>query len=166
MIDDRMEEGMCEADAVCAVGSPEEIAAQIKEDGTLFNQQEKKTKRSKKSLWITLLAVGSPIWVSFGAVAFAVLLTVFVSLWAVIISLWASFGALAVSALGGIVGGVGLAIGGIVTTGLVMVAAGMVCAGLSIFLFCGCRAATKGFLLLTKSTVLLIKRYLVKEKTV
>ena len=91
-----------------------------------------------------LLAVGSPVWISLILAAFAVAVSLYVSLWAVNVSLWASFGAMAVSALGGITAGTALSIMGNCTSGLALISAALVVGGLSIFLFFGCLAATKG----------------------
>lgn len=42
-------------------------------------------------------------------------------------------------------------------SGLAVLSAGIVCAGLSILLFCGCRAATKGVFTLTKKITIGMK---------
>lgn len=78
-------------------------------------------------------------------------------------SLWAGFASLAAGAAGGAAAGAVFAVGGSVASGLAMLAAGMVCAGLSVFLFFGCRAATKGMLILPKKTVLWMKNRLMKK---
>ncbi len=156
MIDDRMEEGLSEEDAVQAVGSAEDIAAQITVDT--------KPKRRLKAWEIVLLALGSPIWLSLLIAAFAVIVSLYASLWSVIISLWAVFGALAGCALGIIAAGIGFIVGGNGLTGIAMIGAGFVCAGLAIFLFYGCKTATIGTLLLTKKLVLwTCNRFIRKE---
>ena len=46
-----------------------------------------------------------------------------------------------------------------------MLAAGMVCAGISILMFYGCKAATKGILILTKKFAVWLKsRWMKKEE--
>lgn len=149
MIDDRMEEGLSEADAVASVGSIDEIARQILGDisPALIDT---KSKRKRKAWEILLIALGSPIWVSLLIAAFAVVFSLFASLWAIIICLWAVFACFAGCALGGIVGGIILACSGNGYAGMGLVAAGLVCAGLAIFLFYGCRAATIGAARFTK----------------
>lgn len=149
MIDDRIEEGMSEAEAVAAVGVPEEIAAQIMANIPL----KKNEKRRLKAGEIVLLALGSPIWLSLGIAAVAVIISLYISLWAVIVSLWSVFGAVVACTFGGLLAGAVLACSGNVLPGLAMVAAGIVFAGLSIFLFCGGKAATDGVLLLTKKLI-------------
>lgn len=151
MIEDRMEEGLSEEDAVAAVGSIDEIAGQIiSELSSVPIAKEAKPKRRLKAGEIVLLVLGSPIWLSLLIAAFAVILSLYISVWAVIISLWAVFASLAGCGLGGIAGGIILSCVGNPHAGLVLIAAGFVCAGLSIFLLYGCKAVTIGTARLTK----------------
>ncbi len=149
MIDDRMEEGLPESEAVAAAGAVEEIAKQAAAEFPVVNT-EKKAKRKLTAWEIVLLVLGAPLWLSLGVAAFAVLLSLYVSVWAVIVSLWAVFASLIGSALGAVVSGAVLAVTANAASGLLMVAVGSVCAGLGIFMFFVCKAATKGVLLLTK----------------
>jgi len=166
MIDDRMEEGCSEEDAIRQIGSVDEVAAQIVADVLLAERAEETAtpKRRLKAWEIVLLALGSPVWLSLLIAAFAVVLSLYISLWAVIVSLWAAFGALIGCALGGVVAGIGFVCGGHSLAGVAMLAAGMVCAGFSIFTFYGCRAATEGAVLLTKKMSLWIKNCFVKKE--
>ena len=155
MIDDRMEEGASEEAAVAAIGTVEEIAAQIVTD-IPFRGIVKESVKPKRRLtgWeITLLVLGSPVWISLLIAAAAVVFSLYVSLWAVIISCWSVFASTLVCALGGLMGAVACGLGGRVPTGIVLLGAALVCAGLSIFLFFGCRWITRGFLRLTKKAV-------------
>lgn len=160
MIDDRIEEGLSQEDAVLAVGSVDEIAKQIIADTPLANivKEKIKPKRRLKAWEIVLIVLGAPLWLPLLIAAFAVLLSLYVSLWSVIISLWAVFVTLAACALGSVVIGLGFAFGANYLSGLAMVSAGVVCAGLSIFMFFGCKAAANGSLLLTKKILFLIKK--------
>jgi len=150
MIEDRMEEGLSEEEAVAAVGTVDEIAAQIIADGSSPPPVKKPqaSAKSRKPWEIVLLAVGSPIWGSLLIAAFAVVFSLYVSLLAVVISLWSIFASLAACALGFLAAGIVLALFGRLFPGAVLLGGAMVCAGLSIFLFYGCRVATKGALLL------------------
>ncbi len=162
IIEDRVEEGLSEEEAVLAVGSVEEIAAQIANN--IPADKLPKKQRRFKAWEIVLLAVGSPIWLSLLVSAFAVFISLYVSLWAVIISLWAVFVSLGAYSFSGIAAGIYLACTGSGTSGLFMMAAGFLCGGLAIFLFYGCKAATKGTSVLTKKIFCIIKnRFLKKE---
>lgn len=166
MIEDRMEEGLSEEKAVSAAGSVDEIVSQVVADipFTKIAKERIKPKRRLKVWEIIFLAFGSPIWLSLGIAAFAVILSLYVSLWSVIISLWAIFGLLISCAFGGIVAGVIFACSGNVLTGIAMIGAGIVCGGLSIFMFYGCKAATKGIVILTKRIAVWIKSCFIKKE--
>ncbi|MBQ9861528.1 MAG: DUF1700 domain-containing protein [Clostridia bacterium] len=146
MIDDRTEEGLSEEEAVAAVGCPKEIARQILADAP----KKADSKRRLKTGEIVLLVLGAPLWLALGIAAVAVILSLYVSLWSIVISLWAVFGSLIACAFAGALAGLGFALGGYTFSGVAMIAAGIVCAGLSIFTYYGCKAATKGLVMLTK----------------
>ena len=171
MIDDRVEEGATEEDAVAGIGSIDEIVAQILEDVPLWSivkekvkKKREKTEKKRRSLkaWeIVLIVLGFPVWLPLLIAAFAVILSLYVVLWSVIISLWAVFVSLAACGLAGIVTGVGYAILVKPIDGILLVAAGLVCSGLAIFAFIGCKAATKGTARLTKKMIFGIKHLFV-----
>lgn len=153
MIDDRMEEGLLEEDAVAAVGSVENIATQIISDNSPSLAATAKRRR-KWELWeILLMVLGSPLWLSLLIAGFAVVFSVYVSLWAVIVSFWAVFASLIACAFAGIIMGIVFICAIHRYGGVAMIGAGIVCAGLSILLFFGCDAVTKGTLSLTKRFV-------------
>lgn len=159
MIDDRTEEGLSEEEAVSAVGAVNEIVAQTVADTPLAKiaKERIRPKRRLKAWEIVLIALGSPIWLSLAIAAAAVILSVYVSLWAVIVSLWAVFVSLAVCAVGSVPMCIFFIAGGSGAQGLVTLSAGLVCAGLSIFMFYGCKEVTKGILILTKKFAVWIK---------
>ena len=149
MIADQMEEGLSEDEAVAAVGSIDEIADQIAKEIT--GASAKTPERRKRKAWeVALLVLGSPIWLSLLISAFAVLLSLYICLWVIVICCWAVFASFAGSAVGCIAGGAWLAFSGHGYTGLAAIGAGLVCAGLAIFAFYGCKALTKGVAHLTK----------------
>ena len=166
MIDDRMEEGLSEEEAVSGIGSVDETAEQIAAEIPLAKivTEKIKPKRGLKAWEVVLLALGSPIWLSLAVAAFAVILSVYAVIWSVIISLWAVFASLIACALGGAAAGAVFICLGYGLTGFAMIGAGLVLAGLSVFLFFGCRAATGGALLLTKKFALGIKKCFVKKE--
>ena len=171
MIDDRVEEGATEEDAVAGIGSIDEIVAQILEDVPLWSivkekvkKKREKTEKKRRSLkaWeIVLIVLGFPVWLPLLIAAFTVTLSLYLTLWALVISLWAVFVSLAACGLAGIVAGVGYAILAKPIEGILLVAAGLVCSGLAIFAFIGCKAATKGTARLTKKMIFGIKHLFV-----
>ncbi len=167
MIDDRIEDGLAEEDAVYEMGNPDDIVAQILADVPFTKLvKEKITPKKKRKAWeIVLLALGSPIWLSLIIVALAVLFSLYVSVWSIIVSLWAVFASLIVCAFAGIVVGIGFSLGVNAVTGMATIAMGLVCAGLSILFFYGCKAATDGIVFLTKKAVLGIKKQCIKKES-
>ena len=166
LLDDQMEEGLSEEEAVAAIGPVEEIVRQVIEETPLTKiAKERIRPRRQLNVWeIVLLVLGSPIWLSLGLAAAAVIFALYVVLWSVSVSLWAAFGALAVCAVGSIPACVIFVARGSGTAGLALLAAGMVCAGLTIFLFFGCRAATKGILTLTKCIAAWLKHCFLRKE--
>lgn len=165
MIEDRMEEGLSEEEAVAAVGAIDEIAAQIVADIPAAKEKVK-GRRQLKAWGIVLLALGSPIWISLLVAGFVVILSIYISLWSMIVSLWAAFASLVACGFSVVVVGIAFALGGNGLTGVAMIGAGIVSAGLSIFLFYGCKSATKGTILIAKNAGLGIKNCFVKGGSV
>ncbi len=166
MIDDRMEDGIPEETAVREMGTIDELVSQIIADIPLGKLvKEKITPKEKLKAWeIVLLVLGSPIWLSLLIVAFNVIFSLYVVLWSAIIVLWAIFASFVACGLAGIAAGVYFAVCGNGLTGIAMIGAGIVCAGLSIFLFYGCKAATKRILILTKKLAIRIKNCFIKKE--
>lgn len=165
MIDDRMEEGVSEEEAVAAIGSVDEIASQIIAEIPLAKLVKEKIKPKKRlRAWeIVLIVVGSPLWLPLLIALLAVILAVYISLWAVVISLWAVFASLVGGMLGGIISGAILAAGGNVAAGIAMIGAGILLAGLAVFAFFGCKAATKGTVKLAEKLIVSVKRGFMKK---
>ena len=167
MIDERMEEGLSEEEAVSAAGSVDEIAAQILADVPLTSLIKEKVRpgRAIRAWEIVLLILGFPLWMPLLIAFFAVLLSVYIVIWSVVIALWAVDLSLAVSALGCIVAGVFLAARGNVISGAASVAVGLICGGLAILGFFICKLVSRGVVFLTGKMLLGVKRMFVgKEK--
>ena len=164
MIDDRIEEGLSEEEAVAAIGNVEDIVSQVLEDTpiTKLVKEKMKPKRKRKVRERVLLILGFPIWFSLLAASFAVVFSLYVSLWSVIISLWACDAAFAGCAVGGVISGAALICTGNAPAGLAVIGCGVVCAGLFIFFLYICKAATKGMVRLTKKIALALKRCFMK----
>ena len=128
-----MEEGLSEEEAVAAVGPVDEIVRQIADTPLAKLAKERMRPRRQLKAWeIVLLVLASPLWLSLGLAAIAVIFAFYVVLWSVSVSLWAVFASLAVCAVGGLPAfAVLIARSG--AAALAILAAGMVCAGLAIF---------------------------------
>ena len=157
MIDDLIDEGLSEEDAVAKIGSVEEVVTQIVVDNHYSKQSSATPKRKLRAWEIALLIIGAPVWGSLLITTVAVALSLYASLWAVIVSLWAVFVSLIACSLGGAVYGLVIICQGHALPGLAAIAAGIISAGLSIFGFFGCKAVTNCTVLFTKKTVLWVK---------
>lgn len=166
MIDDRMEEGITEVEAVAALGTVSSVAEQILLDLPLpkLVKARVRPKRRLRAGEIVLIAVGFPIWFPILLALAATVFAVYVSLWAVVVSLYAADLSLAGGFLGGVAGGVILFVVGNPASALFLIAAGLVCAGLAIFLLFGCKGATIGALWLARKMLLGVKRCFVKKE--
>ena len=167
MIGDRMtEDGLSEEEAVAELGTVGEVADRIIADTPLAKivGERIRPKRRFRAWEIVLLVLGFPLWFPLLIAAFAVLLSVYIVIWAVIVSLWAVDLALAASGVAGIAAGVMLIAKGQAQQGLLTLFAGLALAGLSIFLFFGCKAATKGAAKLTKRIALGVKSMFLKRR--
>ena len=169
MIDDRIEEGLSEEEAVAQIGEVEEIVAAIlseipqkairvaepvtsqpKKEPQKEQKEKKEQSKGLKPWQIVMLIVGAPLWIPLMIAAFAVILALLVVLWCLVISAWAVFGSLAGSALGVLVASVAFITSGELVGSAGLVGCGLICAGLSIFAFHGSLALTKGCAWVTK----------------
>jgi len=166
MIDDRMEDGVSETEAVSGIGAASEIVSQIITETPLTKiaKQRRKAKRQMKVWEIVLLILGSPVWLSLLIAAFAVALSLYAVLWSGVISLWAVFAAVIACAVAGVFGGILFLCKGNALPGIAIIGAAIACAGVGIFLFYGCKLASVGMGLLTKKILLWIKRSFMKRE--
>ena len=160
MIDDRMEEGMSEEDAVRAVGTLDDIVANEVKPSFDVPLPEKPRKG-----WTTaLLAIGSPVLGALLIAAAAVVISLYAALWSVIVSLWSVFASLIGGAVGGIASGFILVLTGHFLTGMALIGAALLCVGFDILTFYGCKAASRGAWQLTKKTGVWLKNGLTKKE--
>ena len=154
MIDDRMEDGLSEEEAVAAIGNLDEIVKQILTETPRPPQvvepiKKQKPEQKNTKTWLILLAVlGSPVWLPVAAGLLATVLSVYVSLWTVVISLYATFAALAATSLGCILASFFM-VGGMAGATVVWGVA-LLCAGLAILILLLSNLAAKGLVKLTK----------------
>lgn len=167
MIDDRIEDGMSEEDAVGDIGTVEEVKSEIMSNVSLVKivKHKVKPKRRLKTWEIVVLCVTSPIWVGLVIAGFAVILALVVALWAIVVALCAA--------------DIGIGVGGPIVSltsmgaqfadgnfanGAAMLGVCILLVGIAFFLAIGCVALTKGVVKLIKFIVLKIKYGLVGGK--
>ncbi len=163
MIDDRIEEGLSEEDAVAAIGPIEDIVSQIIAEIPLLSVvKERIMPKSALAAWqVALTVLLSPIIFSLAVAAASVAVSLYAALWSAMIALWVTFAALVVAAPAAIVSGLIMTfVNGV--PGVVLMCAGLVSAGLAIFAFFGCKEATRLTVVMTKRITLGIKGLFLK----
>ena len=153
MIDDRIDDGMTEEQAVQSVGAPKQIAEEIiKETPWITLLKERVKPKRKIFVWeIVLLVLGAPIWLSLLVSAFAVALSLYVVALSLIIALWAVEIALCAGGVLGVVLALVSIFQGNIYVGVAYLGAGFVCAGLGVVSYFACQALSRGFIVGTKN---------------
>ena len=166
MLDDLMEGGMTEQEAVASLGSVDAIAEEILMDTPLpkLIKAKMKPKRRMRAWEIVLIAVGSPVWFPILIALFAVALAVYVTLWAVVLSLYAADLAFAISAPAGIIAAIALFVSGKPAAALLFLGAGLVLAGLTVLWLLLCNLTAKGVWQLGKLTLRGIKACFIRKE--
>ncbi|MBQ3195397.1 MAG: DUF1700 domain-containing protein [Clostridia bacterium] len=167
MIDDRMEEGLTEEEAVGEIGNPADIAAQIIAEHFVPEEEsapDEKTKRKFATWEIVLLVLGAPIWVSLAAAVVSVAFALYAVIWSVVVSLWAAAFAAAASFLGGLVSAVHFAVKGNGIQGLCIFGCALICAGVSILLCILNKYVTDSIIQLTKKCAVSVREKFAKRR--
>ena len=166
MIEDRMEEGLTEEEAVKEMGKPEEVASQILMD-TPFSKLVKvkvKPKKSLSILSIILIVLGSPVWLPLVAAFFIIILSVYIVLWSFVLVFYSVVLSLAAGGVSGLLASVMIMFNVDILCGVFTLGVVIVCAGLSVLLFFGSNQVVKGILFLSKKIALSIKSYFIKRR--
>lgn len=168
MIDDQIEEGLTEEDAINNIGSVDKVVESILAETSFMKIAKERFKPTKRlgSLEIILLAIGSPIWISLLVALGACVLAVYVSLASVVISVWAVFISLCAVSVSGAIIGLIFAIVKNIYTGITIIGLTIVCFGLAILLFLACKWLTIHTLILPKKAILSIKKRMSKREEV
>jgi uncharacterized membrane protein len=166
MIDDRMEEGLSEEEAVAAIGPIDSIVSQTISEIpiTKLVKEKVRPKRGMRAWEIALLILGFPLWFPLLVTVLALVFTLYAVIWSLIVTLWAVAVSLIAGAVGGVAAGILLIGQGDTAQGLLLIGASLVLAGLSVFLIFGCIAATKGAVWMTKKIALWIKSLFLRKE--
>lgn len=158
MIDDHMEEGVPEAEAVERIGSVEQVAQRILAEFPAGGLEEKPLKKHKWQVWqIVLLVLGAPLWISLLLAAAAVVASAAVAgaaaVCALYVTLWSGVAALGAAVLGSLVVAFLYQLSGNTYGGIACFGFSLVCAGLFLLALLGCIAASKGILRILSKVV-------------
>ena len=166
MIDDRIEDGMSEEEAVAEVGTVDDAVKAILEDIPLTQVIKAKTKPQRKlKTWeIVLLAVGSPIWVPLLITAIVLIVVLYLLIWVCVIVFWAVDLALFLAGIGAFAIGIAGLFRIDAARALLAIGGGMVLTGGSLMLVIPLVKLTKVTAKLAKKIVLWIKSLFVRKK--
>ena len=141
LIDDKVENGETELQAVANLGTMEEIIEEIRsENREAFARAEQSGGNLKNGFGarLALAICASSVW-----------LPLYISVWAVLVSLYASGAACVISGVAYILPSVFI-MGQSVPAGFFLIGISLICAGLGILLFMGTHLLTKKFLVFTR----------------
>lgn len=167
MIDDRIEDGETEQDAVKAIGSIDDAVRNAMSQVPLTGLVKQSVKRnlSLNIPVIILLILGSPIWLSLLIALFAIIFAIYVSIAAVIISLFAVVAAFTVSGIASVIASPFL-ISVSLYSSAALLSCGLVISGLSIFAFFAAVILTKYIIRFTKFVIIKIKSLFIRKERV
>lgn len=159
MIDDRMEDGTSEEEAVASLGDIDGIVSQILADTPLprIVGSSLRPRRALRAWEIVLLILGFPLWGPLLVTAGAVVLSVYGVIWAVIASLYAVDLSFAVCAAAGVFACAVLAADGNAGNAVFILGAALMCAGISLLLLPGFNRISKGLFGLSRRALLFVK---------
>ena len=163
-IDDRVEEGKTEEEAIEDIGSLDDVVWEIYKGTPLVTlvKEKVKPKRTIKAWEIVLLALGFPIWFPLVLTALVLILVAYILVWVLVIVCYSVELSTIVSAVGGVIGFFAMLGTGTFHLGFLSLA--IMCAGFSILFVFACIGATKLTLRITKNIILSIKKKLVRGK--
>ena len=166
MIDDRVEDGLSEEEAVADMGSPDAAVEQILEDMPLTKlvKEKIKPKHELKAWEVILIVLGSPVWIPLLITAAVLLLTLWIVAFALLISFYAVVLSFVAAGIGGLICAIPLFIANSPYTAVLMLGAALIGIGIAILFVVSVKPVTVGIFKVCKASVNGIKRMFVKEK--
>ena len=164
MIDDRMEDGLSEEEAVADMDAPDDVVDQILADMPLTKLVKEKIKPSHRlKAWeIILLILGSPIWAPLLLIVLVIAMAVVIL--ALLLSFYVIVLSMAVAGIAGLLGVIPFFVTQNVPAALFMLGAAFAGIGLAILFIVAVKPVTIGIFKLYKASVNGIKRMFVKER--
>lgn len=159
MIDDRVEDGMTEEDAIAQIGSVDQVVDTIMSEIPLSKLVKQKVNTKKEMpVWaIVLLVIGFPVWfpiiISFMSVIFSLYLTV----WIIVITFYIVDFSFAVASIVCLAAIFFALIQGEFLFAIAAFGASLVLGALAVLLFFGCNYMVKGVVFVTRKMLLGIK---------
>lgn len=159
MIDDRMEEGLSEQEAVEGIGTVDSVVEQIMSEIPLSRLVKEKVRGDKKPniLMIVLLVIGFPVWFPLAVAVLSVIFSLYVTVWSIVISFFATDLALAAASCCCLFGSVVFLASSNPAAAVFSFGGSAICAGLAILFFILSLWISKGIIKLTGKMFLGIK---------
>lgn len=159
MINDRIEDGLSEEEAVAEMGDIDSVVKQIMAEIPLSTLVKEKVKPKRKlKVWeIVLLVLGSPVWLPVGISALAVIFSLYVTVWSVVLCVYAVDVTFLGCTLGGLAGIAVYLKSGSFSGALFSAGIGIASAGLAILLFFASVWITKKIIQATNRLLVNIK---------
>ena len=163
MINDRMDEGKSEEEAVAEIGSVDEVVTQIASETPLLKlvKEKAKPKRALKVWEIILIILGFPLWFPLLITAFVLCLVAYILIWTLVIVVYSVELSFIVSSLAGLVVFFAYLFAG--QFNLIPLAVAVMSAGGALLLYFGCTEVTKLTIKLSKNIVLKIKTAFIRK---
>ena len=164
MIDDRIDEGESEENAVAEIGNVDDIVMDIAKDTPLVKlvKEKIKPKRRIKAWEIVLLAAGFPIWLPLAIVALVLIFVFILLVWVMVIVTYSIEIAFAGSSIAGAITFAAYFMHG--ELNWTALGASVMCAGAAFLFVFACIGATKGSVNLSKRIITGIKMLFFKKK--
>ena len=162
MIDDRIEEGMSEEEAVADLGSIDDIVKHIIREIPISHIIKTKIKATNRLGAIAILALvfGGLILLPIGISLFATFVAIYVSVWSIVVSFFAIAIPFSASGLVGIAMLVTSAIRGEIYAGIFILGTGLLLAGISIPLYKICIDLARAMCRFSKYVFVKTKAYI------
>jgi len=165
-IDDRIEDGLTEDQAIKAVGSSDEVAEQILMDTPLpkLVSASVKPRRTLKAWEIVLIVISAPIWIPLAIALIAIAFSVFVVIFSLIFALIAVLIGLTLGGVGLLAAAIFSIFAGSAGTAVMKLAVGLVAVGIGILLFIPIKACVLWLIELCGRFFKWIKKQFVKRQ--
>lgn len=164
MIDDRMEEGLSETDAVMQILKSEETVAHLFLDESFEEEKDEEKKGMGEGAKTALIVAGSPLWFALTVAAVVLWISLAATAFSVVVAVWSVFISFAVTAPVSVLGGIVIALFGRPLAGVAMVGVGLICTGLAVFTYYGAKVVGKGGWWLVKKSVAAVKKCFEKKE--
>lgn len=165
MINDRLEEGKSEEEALAEIGTVDEIVAQITKETPLVKLVKEKVKPKRRiAAWeIVLIILGFPLWFPLLMTALVLILVGYILIWTLVIVSYSVEIATSISGVAALIASMALLFTGQNGLALGMMGIGVMSIGFSLLWIFACIGATKASIGLTKAIILSIKKSFMKR---